>query len=64
VAGSRDLDAGERTARQLYPAAGNVIARRLDVTNPDTIQAAAGWAAAPKGRGDDWTYRDGQPLPW
>ena len=32
IAGARDLDAGERAARALDPAGGNVIARRLDVT--------------------------------
>jgi NAD(P)-dependent dehydrogenase (short-subunit alcohol dehydrogenase family) len=52
VAGSRDLEAGERTARQIDPAGGNVIARRLDVTDPATLQAAAGWTAEHCGRAD------------
>jgi len=52
VAGSRDLDAGERTARQLDPAGGTVVARRLDVTDPDTIQATADWTAQHAGRTD------------
>ena len=52
IAGSRDLDAGERTARQLDPAGGRVIARRLDVTDPATIQAAADWTAEHCGRAD------------
>ena len=52
VAGSRDPDAGERTARQLDPEGGGVIARRLDVTDPATIQAAADWTAQHLGRAD------------
>ena len=52
VAGSRDPDAGERTARQLDPEGGSVIARRVDVTDPATIQAAADWTAQHLGRAD------------
>ena len=52
VAGSRDPHAGERAARQLDPEGRSVIARRLDVTDPDTIQAAAGWTAEHLGRAD------------
>jgi NAD(P)-dependent dehydrogenase (short-subunit alcohol dehydrogenase family) len=52
VAGSRDPGAGERTARQLDPEGGSVIARRLDVTDPATIQAAADWTAQNLGRAD------------
>jgi NAD(P)-dependent dehydrogenase (short-subunit alcohol dehydrogenase family) len=52
VAGSRDPGAGERAARQLDPEGRSVIARQLDVTDPATIQAAAGWAAEHLGRAD------------
>jgi NAD(P)-dependent dehydrogenase (short-subunit alcohol dehydrogenase family) len=34
IAGARDLDAGERAARALDPSGANVVARRLDVTDP------------------------------
>ncbi len=52
IAGSRDQDAGQRAARQLDPAGRSVIARRLDVTDPATIQAAADWTAESVGRAD------------
>ncbi|HEY8047250.1 MAG TPA: SDR family NAD(P)-dependent oxidoreductase [Streptosporangiaceae bacterium] len=52
IAGSRDQDTGERAARQLDPAGRSVIARRLDVTDPATIAAAADWTAASVGRAD------------
>ena len=42
IAGARDLDAGERAARALDPAGGDIVARRLDVTDPATIAEAAG----------------------
>ena len=58
IAGARDPGQGERTARQLDPAGGTVIALQLDVTDPATIEAAAGWTA-PKGRGADWTEERG-----
>ena len=52
IAGSRDQDAGERAARQLDPAGRSVIAQRLDVTDPATIQAVADWTAESVGRAD------------
>jgi NAD(P)-dependent dehydrogenase (short-subunit alcohol dehydrogenase family) len=52
IAGSRDQDAGERAARQLDPAGRSVIARRLDVTDPATIQATADWTTQSLGRAD------------
>jgi NAD(P)-dependent dehydrogenase (short-subunit alcohol dehydrogenase family) len=52
IAGSRDQDAGERAARQLDPEGRAIIARRLDVTDPATIQAAADWTAESAGRAD------------
>lgn len=52
VAGSRDPGQGERTARQLDPAGGTVIARRLDVTDPATVDAAARWTGEHLGRAD------------
>ena len=52
IAGARDPGQGERTARQLDPAGGTVIALRLDVTDPGTIEAAAGWTADNLGRAD------------
>ena len=52
IAGARDPGQGERTARQLDPAGGTVIALRLDVTDPATIEAAAGWTAGNLGRAD------------
>lgn len=52
IAGSRDQDAGERAARQLDAAGHSIIARRLDVTDPATIQAAADWTAESAGRAD------------
>ena len=52
IAGARDLDAGERAARELDPAGANVIARRLDVTDPATIADAADWTAEHAGRAD------------
>lgn len=52
IAGSRNQDAGERAARQLDPAGRSVIARRLDVTDPATIQATADWTTQSLGRAD------------
>jgi NAD(P)-dependent dehydrogenase (short-subunit alcohol dehydrogenase family) len=52
IAGARDPGQGERTARQLDPAGGTVIAVRLDVTDPATIEAAARWTADNLGRAD------------
>jgi NAD(P)-dependent dehydrogenase (short-subunit alcohol dehydrogenase family) len=52
IAGARDPGQGERTARQLDPAGGTVIALRLDVTDPATIAAAAAWTAKNLGRAD------------
>lgn len=52
IAGSRDQDAGEQAARQLDPAGHSIIARRLDVTDPATIQTAADWTTESVGRAD------------
>jgi len=52
IAGARDPGQGERTARQLDPAGGTVIAVRLDVTDPATIEAAVRWTADNLGRAD------------
>jgi NAD(P)-dependent dehydrogenase (short-subunit alcohol dehydrogenase family) len=46
VLGSRDLDAGRRAARPLIEAGGNVLARRLDVTDGATLAAIADELAA------------------
>jgi hypothetical protein len=52
IAGTRDPGQGERAARQLDPAGGTVIALRLDVTDPATVEAAASWTVENLGRAD------------
>jgi NAD(P)-dependent dehydrogenase (short-subunit alcohol dehydrogenase family) len=52
VAGSRDLSQGERAARDIDPAGHLVIARQLDVTDPASITATAGWVGEHLGRLD------------
>jgi NAD(P)-dependent dehydrogenase (short-subunit alcohol dehydrogenase family) len=49
VLGSRDLHAGERAARSL---GGEVVACRLDVSDPDSVGEAATWVADRLGGAD------------
>jgi NAD(P)-dependent dehydrogenase (short-subunit alcohol dehydrogenase family) len=51
VVGARDLDAGQRAAAPLVAAGGDVRARRLDVTDPASIDAIAAELAGAGGSG-------------
>ena len=52
VAGSRDLGKGERAAREIDLTGQTVIACALDVTDPASVRAAAGWVVDRLGRLD------------
>ena len=52
VLGSRDVDAGERAARPLVAAGGDVRVRRLDVTDQTSIDAVASELTEGDGRVD------------
>jgi NAD(P)-dependent dehydrogenase (short-subunit alcohol dehydrogenase family) len=41
VLGTRELDSGERAARPIIAAGGDVVVRRLDVTDPTTLDVVA-----------------------
>jgi NAD(P)-dependent dehydrogenase (short-subunit alcohol dehydrogenase family) len=52
VLGARDSQRGQRAAAQLRADGLDVRARQLDVVDPDSVQAAAGWLDAELGRVD------------
>jgi NAD(P)-dependent dehydrogenase (short-subunit alcohol dehydrogenase family) len=52
VLGSRDLERGRRAALGLGALAGRVVACQLDVADPASVAAAAGWIREGLGRAD------------
>jgi NAD(P)-dependent dehydrogenase (short-subunit alcohol dehydrogenase family) len=52
IIGSRDREQGELGAAGVDPSGGHVRVCQLDVTNPDSVAGAAGWAGREFGRVD------------
>jgi NAD(P)-dependent dehydrogenase (short-subunit alcohol dehydrogenase family) len=52
VAGARELGKGERAAREIDPTGQAVTACALDVADPASVRAAAGWVGSQLGRLD------------